>query len=307
MALVASRTSISGKLFDSANYLLLALFALSIAYPFWTLILQSFASIDAVNSMRLKIWLDSWHTESWSFVLQEETIWLAYFNTIFRTVVGTALTLLITFSAGYALSKRLLPGRTVLTFLFVFTLFFQGGLIPTYLVVRRLDLINTRLVLLLLPAMSVFYIIICRNFLMTIDESLEESAVIDGAGYWRVLFQIIIPLSKPALATIALFSSVYHWNDFFLPLIYIHDDDKRVLQGLIRDLMMDLNLLQTDEFIAELTEELRQSEHLRELMRIPPQAAQAATVLLTIGPIVFIYPFLQKYFVKGVMMGSLKG
>ena len=307
MALVASRTSISGKLFDGANYLLLALFAVSIAYPFWTLILQSFASIDAVNSMRLKIWLDSWHTEAWGFVLQEETIWLAYFNTIFRTVVGTALTLLITFSAGYALSKRLLPGRTVLTFLFVFTLFFQGGLIPTYLVVRRLDLINTRLVLLLLPAMSVFYIIICRNFLMTIDESLEESAVIDGAGYWRVLFQIIIPLSKPALATIALFSSVYHWNDFFLPLIYVHDDDKRVLQELIRDLMMDLNLLQTDQFIAELTEELRQSEHLRELMRIPPQAAQAATVLLTIGPIVFIYPFLQKYFVKGVMLGSLKG
>ena len=307
MALVANRASISGKLFDSANYLFLALFALSIAYPFWTLILQSFSSIDAVNSMRLKIWLDSWHLESWGFVLQDGTIGLAYFNTIFRTVVGTALSLLVTFSAGYALSKTLLPGRAVLTFLFVFTLFFQGGLVPTYLVVRRLDLINTRLVLILLPAMSAFYIIICRNFLMTIDDSLEESAVIDGAGYWRVLFQIIIPLSKPVLATIALFAAVYHWNDFFLPLIYVHDDEKRVLQELIRDLMMDLSLLQTDEFIAELTEELRQSEHFRELMRIPPQAAQAATVLLTIGPIIFVYPFLQKYFVKGVMLGSLKG
>lgn len=307
MALVASRASIPGKLFDGINYLLLALFALSVAYPFWTLILQSFSSIDAVNSLRLRIWLDAWHLEAWEFVLQDETIGLAYFNTIFRTVVGTAAILLITFSAGYALSKRLLPGRAVLTFLFVFTLFFQGGLAPTYVVVRWLELINTRLVLILLPAMSAFYIIICRNFLMTIDESLEESAVIDGAGYWRVLFQIIIPLSRPVLATIALFAAVYHWNDFYLPLIYVHDDDKRVLQELIRDVMMDLNLLQTDEFISELTEELRQSEQFRELMRIPPKAAQAATVLLTIGPIVLFYPFVQKHFAKGVMLGSLKG
>ena len=307
MAIVASRASVSGKLFDGVNYLFLALFALSIAYPFWTLILQSFSSIDAVNSLRLRIWLDAWHLEAWGFVLQDDTIGLAYFNTIFRTVVGTAATLLVTFSAAYALSKKLLPGRAALTFLFVFTLFFQGGLIPLYLVVRRLDLINTRLILLLLPAMSVFYIIICRNFLMTIDESLEESAVIDGAGYWRVLFQIIVPLSKPVLATIALFSAVGHWNDFFYPLIFVNDDDKRVLQELIRDLMMDLSLLQTDQFISELTEELRQSEQFRELMRIPPKAAQAATVLLTIGPIVFVYPFLQKYFVKGVMLGSLKG
>ena len=307
MATVAAHTSTSGKLFDVANYLFLALLAVSIAYPFWTLILQSFSSIDAVNSMRLQIWLDSWHTESWAFVLQDETIGLAYFNTIFRTLAGTATILLVTFSAGYALSKKLLPGRAVLTILFVFTMFFQGGLVPTYLVVRRLGLIDTRMVMLLLPAMNVFYIIICRNFLMTIDDSLEESAVIDGAGYWRVLFQIMIPLSKPVLATIALWAAVQHWNDFIIPLIYIYDEDKRVLQLLIRDLLADLSLLQTDEFIAELTEELRQSDELRELMRIPAQAAQAATILITIGPIVFVYPFIQKYFVKGVMLGSLKG
>lgn len=307
MAIVATRTSVSGRLFDGVNYLLLALFAVSIAFPFWTLILQSFSSIDAVNSLRLRVWLDAWHTESWRFVLQDEAIGLSYFNTIFRTAAGTVATLLVTFSAAYALSKKLLPGRAALTFLFVFTMFFQGGLVPTYLVVRSLGLVDTRLILIMLPAMSVFYIIICRNFLMTIDQSLEESAVIDGAGYWRVLFQIMIPLSKPVLATIALFAAVYHWNDFFLPLIYVNDDDKRVLQDLIRDLMQDLNLLQTDEFIAELTEELRQSEQFREMMRIPPQAAQAATVLLTIGPIVFVYPFIQKYFVKGVMLGSLKG
>ena len=307
MAIVATRTSVSGRLFDGVNYLLLALFAVSIAFPFWTLILQSFSSIDAVNSLRLRVWLDAWHTESWRFVLQDEAIGLSYFNTIFRTAAGTVATLLVTFSAAYALSKKLLPGRAALTFLFVFTLFFQGGLIPTYLVVRSLGLIDTRLILIMLPAMSAFFIIICRNFLMTIDQSLEESAVIDGAGYWRVLFRIMIPLSKPVLATIALFAAVYHWNDYFLPLIYINDDDKRVLQDLIRDLMQDLNLLQTDEFIAELTEELRQSEQFREMMRIPPQAAQAATVLLTIGPIVFVYPFIQKYFVKGVMLGSLKG
>lgn len=307
MAIVANRASVSGRLFDGVNYLFLALFAVSIAYPFWTLILQSFSSIDAVNSLRLRLWLDAWHTEAWGFVLQDDTIGLAYFNTIFRTAAGTAAILLVTFSAGYALSKKQLPGRSVLSFLFVLTMFLAGGLVPNYLVVRSLGLINTRLVLLLLPAMNVFYIIICRSFLATIDDSLEESAVIDGSGYWRVLFQIIMPLSKPVLATIALFAAVYHWNDFFLPLIYVNDDDKRVLQELIRDLMLDLSLLQTDEFTAELNEELRQSEDFRELMRIPPQAAQAATVLLTIGPIVFVYPFVQKYFVKGAMLGSLKG
>ena len=307
MAIVANRASVSGRLFDGVNYLLLALFAVSIAYPFWTLILQSFSSIDAVNSLRLRLWLPAWHTEAWGFVMQNDTIGLAYINTIFRTAAGTAAILLVTFSAGYALSKKQLPGRSVLSFLFVLTMFLQGGLVPSYLVVRWLGLINTRLVLLLLPAMNVFYIIICRSFLTTIDDSLEESAVIDGAGYWRVLFQIIVPLSEPVLATIALFAAVYHWNDFFLPLIYVNDDDKRVLQELIRDLMLDLSLLQTDEFTAELTEELRQSEDFRELMRIPPQAAQAATVLLTIGPIVFVYPFVQKYFVKGAMLGSLKG
>lgn len=307
MAIVASRTSVSGRLFDGVNYLFLALFAVSVAYPFWTLILQSFSSIDAVNSLRLRLWLDAWHTEAWGFALQDDMIGLAYFNTIFRTAAGTAAILLVTFSAGYALSKKQLPGRSALSFLFVLTMFLQGGLVPTYLVVRSLGLLNTRLVLLLLPAMNVFYIIICRNFLMTIDDSLEESAVIDGAGYWRVLFQIILPLSKPVLATIALWAAVWHWNDYYWPLMLVTDDDKRVLQELIRDLMMDLNLLQTDEFTAELTEELRQSEQFRELMRIPPQAAQAATVLLTIGPIVFVYPFVQKHFAKGVMLGSLKG
>lgn len=307
MAIVASRRSVSGRVFDGANYLLLALFAVSIVFPFWTLILQSFASIDAVNSLRLRVWMDAWHTEAWGFVLQDETIGLAYFNTIFRTATGTLAALLVTFTAAYAFSKKLLPGRAVLTFLFVFTIFFQGGLVPTYLVARWLGLIDTRLVLIILPAMNVIHVLICRNFLMTIDQSLEESAVIDGAGYWRVLFRIMLPLSRPVLVTIALFSAVYHWNDFFLPLIYINDDDKRVLQDLIRDLMQDLNLLQTDEFISEMNEELRQSEQFREMMRIPPQAAQAATVLLTIGPIVFIYPFVQKHFAKGVMLGSVKG
>lgn len=280
---------------------------MSVAYPFWTLILQSFSSIDEVNSLRLRLWLDAWHTEAWGFVLQGD-IGLAYFNAIFRTAAGTAAILLVTFSAGYALSKKLLPGRRALTFLFVLTLFFQGGMVPTYLVVRSLGLNNTRLALILLPAMSAFYIIICRNFLMTIDDSLEESAVIDGSGYWRVLFQIIMPLSKPVLATIALFAAVFHWNDYFLPLVYVNDERLRVLQTLIRDMIVDLNLLQTaDEFIAELNEELRQSEEFRAMMRIPTQAARAATVLLTIGPIVFVYPFVQKHFAKGVMLGSLKG
>lgn len=297
----------AGRAFDIANYALLGLFSITVLYPFWTVVITSFASPLSLPSRGLHLWLDEWRFEAWNFVFKENDVGNAYLNTLHRVVFGTVATLFVTFTASYALSKRNLPGRALITFFFVFTLFFNGGLIPTYLLVRKIELINSRWVLVILPALGVFYIIITRNFIMTIDQAMEDSAVIDGASYWRIMFSIFIPLSKPVLATIALWTAVSQWNAWFDALIYITDKDKRILQLLVRDIVFRLQDYQNDESMVRMLEELRREGIEPDWARIPHRSIQAATTLVTIGPVVLVYPFIQKYFVKGAMLGSLKG
>jgi putative aldouronate transport system permease protein len=297
---IRHRTSISGRIFDGFNYFFLFLFSITIIYPFWTIFLQSFSPTTAAFRLGLHVWLDTWSTEAWRYTFSNPRVATAYLNTIHRVVFGTLLTLLVTFTAAYALSKRTLPGRSFITILYVLTMFFGGGLIPTYLLVRSIGLMNTRWVLVIPGALNVFYVIIARNFLMTIDQALEDSALIDGAGYWRILFQIIVPLSKPVIATIALWTAVDQWNSWFDAMIYISSGGLKVLQIIIRDMMLQLNVGQ-DTLLAKML------ENFPGLRQTPPQAFQAATILITIGPIVLLYPFIQRYFVKGVMLGSLKG
>ena len=168
-------------------------------------------------------------------------------------VFGTVATLLVTFSGAYALSKRNLPFRAPITGLYLMTLFFSGGLIPTYLLIRSLGLVNTRLVLILPIAIQVYYIIIARNFLMTIDQAMEDSAVIDGAGYWAVLFRIMVPLSWPVIAVVALWTAVSHWNAWFDALIYSPDKHLVVLQMLVRDILNRARLREElDGFVEDL-------------------------------------------------------
>ena len=293
------KVTAGSRAFDIFNYTFVGLLCLSIIYPFWTIILQAFSPVDEVYKLGLHIWLEKWSVDSWKYVFKAQSVGLAYFNTLHRTIFGTLFTLLVTFTGAYALSKRTLPGRSYITFLYVFTMFFSGGLIPTYLIIRGLGLMNTRLVLIIPMGINVFYIIIARNFLMTIDQAMVDSAVIDGAGYWTVLFRIMLPLSKPVLATIALWTAVSHWNQWFDALIYINKKELRVLQLLIRDMIT--KLLSWDEIQREMMEDFEFEE------RLPPEAVQAATILITIGPIILVYPFAQKYFVKGVLLGSLKG
>jgi putative aldouronate transport system permease protein len=298
--LVASRyikTPLGGKLFDVANAAMLLFFALTIIYPFWNLILQSFSRIQDVSTLGMHIWIKRWTLDSWRFVFSDERLAIGYLNTLHRVVFGTLSTLLVTFTAAYALSKPNLPGRSFLTICFILTMFFSGGLIPTYLLIRTLGLMNSRWVLVIPSALNVYYIIITRNFLMTIDQAMEDSAIIDGAGYWTVLFRIMLPLSKPVLATIGLWAAVSHWNSWFDALIYIDEKDKQILQMLIRELLKTLDMAELDSVGLNL--------ELEEF--VPPQSVVAVTILVTIGPIVFVYPFIQKYFVKGVMLGSVKG
>ncbi len=285
------------RLFDACNYGMLAVAGFLFFYPFWSLVLTSFSNSLEIQHVGLKFWNATWTIEPyrWVFEAQSVSIGRAYYNSVFRTVLGTGAILAVTFLTAYPLAKVRLPGRTPIMLYFVITLFFSGGLIPTYLLIRRLGLIDTRLVYILPEALSVWYVIIARNFLMAIDDEMEEAALVDGAGYLTILTRIVMPLAKPIVATIALWASVMHWNAWFDALIYIRDGNKRVLQLLLHKMM---NLLRNFEEFEELNIPME--------ITLPPASVQAVTVLVTIGPIILVYPFFQRYFVKGIMIGALK-
>ena len=293
------RRSPGDVVFDVCNGAFLIIFCLTIVYPFWTTLLTSFADERDVTSLGFKIWIDSWNTAAYRFSFSSYgSITAAYFNSILRAVVATVLTMIVTMLGAYPLSKRNLPWRNVLTIYVLITMFFSGGLIPTYLLVRGIGLLNTRWALFLPFLAQGFYIIIVRNFLMTIDEALEESAFIDGANYLQVLLRIILPLSKPVLATVALWTAVWHWNEWFYALIYTSGEEKIVLQLIIRRMIQDISL--------DTVEAMNAFGALDE-RALPSAAVRAAVTILTIGPIILVYPFIQRHFIKGIFFGSLKG
>ncbi|MEK0316076.1 carbohydrate ABC transporter permease [Cohnella sp. 56] len=211
------------------------------------------------------------------------------------TTVGTLLSILVTAITAYPLSKRHLPGISFLMVLFVFTMLFNGGLIPNYLLIRELHLINS-LWSLILPAMiSVFNMLVIKSYYEGLPEALEESARIDGARSYTILFRIILPLSMPVLATIALFYAVGFWNDYFSPMLYISDPALKTLQLHLRDVVMENDTANAINRSAD------------DLMNMSPESIRAATVVASTVPILLVYPFLQKYFIKGVLIGSVKG
>lgn len=211
------------------------------------------------------------------------------------TSVGTLLSILVTAITAYPLSKRHLPGITFIMVLFVFTMLFNGGLIPNYLLIRELHLINN-LWSLILPAMiSVFNMLVIKSYYEGLPEALEESARIDGARSYTILFRIILPLSMPVLATIALFYAVGFWNDYFSPMLYISDPALKTLQLHLRDVVMENDTANAINKSAD------------DLMNMSPESIRAATVVASTVPILLVYPFLQKYFIKGVLIGSVKG
>ena len=291
------KLSAGGLAFDFCNYLFFLLFSIVVLFPFWDTFLLSFSNPTQASSLGFRVWIDEWSTSSYQFILEDGRIITAYGNTIFRTVVTTVLALATTMMAAYPLSKRDLPFRNCFTIFFLFTMYFGGGLIPTYMLIRDLGLMNTRWALILPGAFGVYNMIIMRNYLMSLDSALEEAAFIEGAGYGTVLVKIITPLSKPIIATIALWVSVGQWNSWFDCLIYCRDAKLVVLQLLLRNMIES-----STADAASLAFFNTMSDN-----KIAGPTVQAATIILTIGPIVLVYPFLQKYFVKGIMIGSLKG
>ncbi len=284
--------------FDAANYTLLLLLAVATLYPFLNILSLSLTSESVVSSgmANLNLIPEKLSVKAYGKVLSSEYIVAGFENTLLRTVLGTAATVAVTLFLAYPLSKRYFPHRTFWTMLIVFTMFFQGGLIPVYLLVRRLGLINNILSLILPDLVRTFNLIVVRNYLMTIPEDLEESARLDGAGDLRILFAIVIPVSVPIIATLTLWTVVGHWNAWFDSLIYTTRTKLLVLQVVLRRIVLE----GTQQIVS--TDIARDDRYATK-----PEVVRAASIVVTTLPIVMVYPFVQKYFIKGIMIGSLKG
>lgn len=279
--------------FDVFNIAIMTLFCCTILYPFLYLIKQSI-SAGGFN-VSLSLIPDSISFASYRKVFANRYIGLGYMNTIVRTVLGTPLTVIVTILAAYPLSKKHLPNRWFWTGIFVFTMFFDGGLIPTFLVVKGVGIYDSFLALILPRLMDTFTLLIVRNFFMSIPNEIEESANMDGAHDLTILFRIIVPISMPIIATVILWTVVNHWNWWFDSLIYIKTPEKMALQTVLR------------RIIIEGTAQMIDQSGFNEEGALNPDNLKAAAVIVTITPIICVYPFLQKYFVKGIMVGSLKG
>ena len=295
----AMKRSPGSAILHALNCAFLVILAVTVLYPFWTTILLSFSPMDEASSLGFKVWIREWTTGAYRYAFSKYgDVLVAYGNSIFRTVIGTSLGVAFALAAAYPLSKRNLPGRTAMTLAILVTMFFSGGLVPTYLVIRSIGLIDSRWVLILPTLVVGFHVVIVRNFLMTLDNAYEEAAFMDGASYLQILVRIVVPLSKAVIATVALWNAVRHWNAWFDALIYIRSESKIVLQILLRRMMRDMEITQRDSIAEFMT---------AERIEFPSEALKAAITILTIGPIVLFYPFLQRYFIRGIYVGSLKG
>ena len=287
-------------LMDVIIYLLLIMFTMSILGAFIHLFWISFAPSHIATKGGLYLLPPRELTvDNYRKVLTSSFIWIGYKNTLFRTVVGTVTQLFMTALGAYALSKKFFPHRTFWTIYIVFTMFFSGGLIPSYLLVKNLKLIDTYAVMIIPGLIGSFNLIIMRNYFMSLPEELEESCLMDGAGRFRVFFSIILPISKPILMTVALWLAVGHWNSWFDVLIYIMDDKKFTLQIILRRIILTGTQQMIDMTSA--------GSIFQEETQSSPDGLKAAAIFVATIPIICTYPFVQKYFIKGIMVGSLKG
>ena len=286
-------------IFDILNTVLLIGVCIIILYPLYFTIIASVSDPVAINTGKVLIYPVGINFKSYKMIFEDQRIWSGYGNTIRYTFFGTIIGLVLTIPAGYALSRQDFWGRGFIQKIMVFTMYFQGGLIPTYLVIQKLKLINTPYVLMLLGSFSVFNLIIARAFFeTTIPVELQEAAEIDGCNTARFFFSIVIPLSKAIIAVIALYYVVGHWNSFFNALIYVSQERLYPLQLILRDLLLSSQSL--------VSSGMGDPETIREMESIAMTIKYGIIIVASV-PVLIIYPFLQKYFVKGVMIGSIKG
>lgn len=288
-----------GKVFDIGVLIISAVISVLILYPLIFIVSASFSSPEKVMSGEMWLFPVDFTLDAYSEVFKDGDIWNGYKNTIFYTIGGTFINIILTTLAAYPLSRRDLPGRNIIMFIITFTMFFSGGMIPTFLVVQGLGMVDTFWAMIIPNAIATYNLIVMRTYFQTsIPWELQEAAMIDGCSNWKMLWKVILPLSKPIIAVMLLFYAVGHWNAFFNALIYLRDDKLYPLQLILREILLVSQANMTDEISSEIG--------LDEKMMLG-ESIKYALIIVASLPVLVIYPFVQKHFVKGVMIGSIKG
>lgn len=287
------------KVFTVICMVILTLFFVTTLYPIIYVLSASFSSGKAVGSGKVVLWPVDLSLEGYASVFKNRNILTAYGNTILYTAVGAFINIVMAMAAAYPLARRDLPGRNWMMFVFTFTMYFGGGLIPSYMLVRELGLIDSIWALVLPGAVPVYSMILARTFIQSsIPEELLDAARIDGCDDRRFFFRIVLPLSKAILAVLAIYSIVAHWNSYFSAMLYINTQSKMPLQIVLKQILVS-NVV-TSNMLIEDPELYEAKMELASVLKF-------ALIVVSTGPILIIYPFLQKYFVQGIMIGSLKG
>lgn len=285
----------SEKVFSFCAYLIVTLFTVIALYPFINTIATSFSSARAISAKEVNLLPVEFNVEAYKQLLKDGQIFSSMKNTVLITIVGTTLNMIMTILAAYALSKKRLYGRGFFTGMIVFTMLFSGGMIPNFVLIKSLKLIDSYWALWCMSMISTYNMIVMKTSFEGIPNELCESALIDGANEPTILTKIILPLSKPTLATMVLFYAVGWWNDYFNSMLYINSSNKYPMMVKLKAMLDTAKMIETaaSEGASAVT--------------IVPEAYKAAAIIVVMVPIICVYPFLQKYFVKGVMVGSIKG
>ncbi|RTE03103.1 carbohydrate ABC transporter permease [Paenibacillus whitsoniae] len=294
MKLAKSRADL---LFDITNYTLISILVLLVLYPLYFVVTASITDPDLVYSGKLLFFPEHVTWDGYKRLLSETSIWVGFRNSLWYTVAGTSINLVLTITAGYVLSRTDLVGRNIFMFLLVFTMFFGGGLIPTYLLVRDLGMLDSTWAMIIPNAVSVFNVIIVRTFFQSnVPGEVLESAQIDGCSNIKFFLKIAIPLALPIVAVMVLFYAVGHWNSYFQALIYLKSNAKQPLQIILRNIL----IMNEGSDMQDMLDGSQEQQKRMELMKY-------GIIIVSSLPVLVLYPFLQRYFVKGALVGSVKG
>jgi putative aldouronate transport system permease protein len=289
--------SVISKLFNGFNVFLLILITLLCIYPVWYMLVVSFSDKSAVAAGQVFLWPKDFTVAAYRLILDDIQFFKSFGISVARVILGTITTFVVVVLMAYPLSKtsKEFKPRNIIMWILIFAMLFNGGLVPWYMTMKALGLTNNIWGLVLGGGLPVFNVILVMNFFRNLPKELEESAIMDGAGPWRILLNIFLPLSKPVLATILVFTIVYHWNEFFQAMVLMTKNDQYPLQTYIRSLTVVTDLSNMDAESAKL------------LTSTSNQTLNAAKIFISMLPLLVIYPFFQKYFVKGITLGSVKG
>lgn len=292
--MIKQKTSVGSKIFDGFNYIFLSVMSLVTLLPFIYIIVASVTPPEILLKERFILIPKGFSLEAYRFVFQTDSIIKALCVSVGITVIGTAFNIFMTVLFAYPLSHKTLRGRSLLTLLIIATMIFSGGMIPGYILIQKLGLIDRFSSIILPGAINTFNLIIFRNFFQELPQELEESGKMDGASYPYILFKILLPLSVPLLATFTIMYGVSHWNSWFNAVLYINDSNKWPIQVILRQ-------------VINLSNGLGVSDVLDSGIIMPPESVRMCTIVVAMLPIMLVYPFLQKYFTKGLLLGSVKG